>query len=348
MDRPDAAIDAIPEQVAAWKNAGKGAAIATVLRTWGSAPRQAGAQLGVSSEAEITGSVSGGCVESAVTAEAMEAMEDGRPRIVEYGVSDDDAFAVGLACGGTIRILVDPVGVGQGMSREDLDRIVAARAEREALGYGIDTTSWTRRFMTPAEAPQAFAADKSGFLDEGETQFLTVMNPPLRLVIVGAAHIAQALSPMAQLAGYDVTVIDPRGAFATEARFPGLIDGKTLRADWPEEVMPGMALDARTAVVCLTHDPKIDDPALSAALPSEAFYVGALGSTRTHAKRVERLVGGGLAQAAMDRLHAPIGLDIGSKSPAEIAISILAQMTERLRRPETRPELRDSRRAGAA
>ncbi len=340
MDRPDAAIDAIPEQVAAWKDAGKGVAIATVLQTWGSAPRQAGAQLGVSSEAEIVGSVSGGCVESAVTAEAMEAMEDGRPRIVEYGVSDDDAFAVGLACGGTIRILVDPVGVGEGMPRADLDRIVAARSGREALGYRIDTGSWSRAFVPPAEAPQQFAADRSGFMDEAQTQFLAVMNPPLRLVIVGAAHIAQALSPMAMLAGYDVTVLDPRGAFATEARFPGLVAGKTLRADWPEEVMPGLALDARTAVVCLTHDPKIDDPALLAALPGEAFYVGALGSKRTHAKRVERLVGGGLAPAAMGRLHAPIGLDIGAKSPSEIAVAILAQMTERLRRPETRPEIR--------
>jgi xanthine dehydrogenase accessory factor len=207
--------------------------------------------------------------------------------------------------------------------------------------------------MSPAEAPEAFAADRSGFLDEAETRFLTVMNPPLRLVIVGAAHIAQALAPMARLAGYDVTVLDPRGAFATEARFPGLESGRTLRADWPEEVMPDLAPDARTAVVCLTHDPKIDDPALMAALPSEAFYVGALGSKRTHAKRVERLVGGGeggsgLAPAAMDRLHAPIGLDIGAKSPAEIAIAILAQMTERLRRPETRPEARGARTAGAA
>jgi len=150
----------------------------------------------------------------------------------------------------------------------------------------------------------------------------------LRLAVVGAVHIAQPLVAMAHLAGYDVTVIDPRDAFASEARFPG----RTLVHDWPDEALAALGVDARTAVVTLTHDPKLDDPALVAALRSEAFYVGALGSTRTHAKRVERLGAAGLGEAEVSRLHAPVGLDIGAKSPAEIAVSILAEITLRLRR----------------
>ncbi|MEO1292420.1 MAG: XdhC family protein, partial [Pseudomonadota bacterium] len=155
---------------------------------------------------------------------------------------------------------------------------------------------------------------------------------PLRMAIVGAVHIAQALAPMARLAGYDVTLIDPREAFGAAARFPD----EVLSHDWPDTALDTLGLDPRTAVVCLTHDPKLDDPALSKALTSNAFYIGALGSPRTHAKRVARLTDAGLPEDAMARLHAPIGANIGAKSPAEIAVSILAEITERLRRPETR------------
>ena len=324
------------EQAAAWLREGKGVAVATVLKTWGSAPRQAGARLAISSEAELHGSVSGGCVEAAVASEAMEAMEDGKPRLLEYGVSDEDAFAVGLACGGRIQVLVDPVDRGAGMPRADLDRLLAARAGRQALGYEIALSDWSRRFLAPLDAPEAFARDRSGFQDEDESRFLAVENPPLRLAIIGAAHIAQALHPMAQTAGYDVTVIDPRGAFASEARFAGLTLGRDLSQDWPDAALSAEGvfgpLDARCAVVCLTHDPKIDDPALIAALRSDVFYVGALGSTRTHAKRVERLRAAGFDDAAIGRINAPIGLDIGAKTPAEIALATLGSMTLALRR----------------
>ncbi len=158
--------------------------------------------------------------------------------------------------------------------------------------------------------------------------FLQVFNPPLRLAIVGAVHIAQSLAPMAALAGYAVTVIDPRRAFASDARFPDV----TLVNEWPDEALQAMAPDRRTAVVTLTHDPKIDDPGLDAALGSEAFYVAALGSRRTHAGRVARLKELGHDDAAIGRIHGPAGLDIGAVSPAEIAISVLAQMTAVLRR----------------
>ena len=289
-----------------------------MVQTWGSAPRPVGAQLAVSGAAEIEGSVSGGCVEGAVVAEALDAMAGGPPRILSYGVSDDDAFAVGLACGGTIRVMVEPV-------TEELAAILAALAEarrdRGRVAYAVDTGGWTRRLLRPGEPDYPARA---GF--EGEA-FLAPFEPPLRLAVIGGVHAAQALVPMARLAGYDPFVIDPREAFASEARFPGT----PLSHEWPDAALRAFALDARSAVVTLTHDPKIDDPALEVALRSEAFYVGALGSTRTHAKRVERLRAAGLDEAQVGRLHAPVGLPIGAATPGEIAVSILAEITARLR-----------------
>ena len=161
--------------------------------------------------------------------------------------------------------------------------------------------------------------------------FLQVFNPPLRLIVIGAVHIAQALAPMAALSGYHVTVIDPRRAFATDSRFPEV----AMTTDWPDEAMAALAPDRRTAVVALTHDPKIDDPGLDAALKSEAFYIAALGSRRTHAGRLERLKALGHDDAALARIHGPAGLDIGAVSPAEIAISVMAEMTRALRAPST-------------
>ncbi len=328
--------DAIPEAALAWSRAGKGAALATVVETWGSAPRPRGAQLAISSDAEMMGSVSGGCVEGAVVAEALEALEDGRPRILEYGVSDADAFAVGLACGGTIRVLVEPVGVGDGPDAALVAELAEARAARRPVVYAVRPDGWERRLVRGPDDPlwpaaaAALTSDQSGFADDW---FLGVHNPPLRMAIVGAVHIAQALAPMARLAGFDVAVADPREAFGAAARFPGT----RLLLDWPDDALAGFGLDTRTAVVTLTHDPKLDDPAIAAALRSPVFYLGCLGSGRTHAKRVARLVEAGFAPAEIARIHAPVGLDIGAKSPAEIAVAILAEIVERLRRPATRP-----------
>ena len=174
-----------------------------------------------------------------------------------------------------------------------------------------------------AAAREAAISDKAKTVEAGEdTWFLHPHCPPLRLLVVGAVHIAQALAPMAQAAGFAVTIIDPRRAFATEDRFPGV----SLREDWPDEAMADLAPDSRSAIVTLTHDPKLDDPALDAALRSDAFYIGALGSTRTHAKRVARLTEAGHAEAAIARIHAPVGLDIGAVTAPEIAVSILAEL----------------------
>jgi xanthine dehydrogenase accessory factor len=184
----------------------------------------------------------------------------------------------------------------------------------------------------PADVAAAVATalrrDQSATVDTGRGRtFLQVFNPPLRLVVIGAVHIAQALAPMASLAGYQVTVIDPRRAFATDSRFPDV----AMSGDWPDEAMQALAPDRRTAVVALTHDPKLDDPGLDVALRGEAFYIAALGSRRTHAGRLERLRELGHDAATLARIHGPAGLDIGAVSPAEIAVSVMAEMTRALR-----------------
>ena len=220
------------------------------------------------------------------------------------------------------------------MKREILEKLV--RDNARPWVRALDSVTGEERLIDPSsddsplgEAVRAAArADASGEVEiEGRTWFLEVHNPPLELVLVGAVHIAQPLAAMAGLAGYAVRVIDPRAAFATEARFPGI----KLSHDWPDQALVKEPLGTRSAMVVLAHDPKIDDPALEAALHSEAFYVGALGSKKTHAARLERLSAKGFPAQALDRIHGPVGLPIGARSPAEIALSILAQMTQTLR-----------------
>lgn len=320
------AHDSIPEIALDWHRAGRGAALATVVETWGSAPRPVGSQLVISGAGEIMGSVSGGCVEGAVVVEAVDAMADGKPRLLTFGVSDDEAFAVGLACGGTIRVLVDPVGAA--LPEEVLEGVVAARAARRAVALVAGLHDGARH-LEEAPGSEALAArfrsDKSGV--EG-TEFIAIHNPPLRMIVVGAVHIAQPLVAMARACGYDPVLVDPRETFGAAARFPG----ETILHDWPDAALAAQGLDARTAVVTLTHDPKLDDPAILTALASDCFYLGCLGSTRTHAKRLDRLREQGVSEAAIGRIHAPVGLDIGAQSPAEIAVAIMAQITQALRR----------------
>ena len=316
-------FDNSPETALDWHRSGRGAALATVVETWGSAPRRVGSQLVIGGDGRIEGSVSGGCVEGAVIVEALEALDEGEARLLEFGVSDEDAFAVGLACGGTIRVLVEPIG--KVLPEPMLAELVAARSAREPVAYEVNTNTGHRALRRNVYA-ERLRMDRSGFEEDGET-FVAVHNPPLRLLVVGAVHIAQALVPMARIAGYDPAIIDPRDAFASSARFPG----ETILTDWPDEAVAKFGLDARTAIVLLTHDPKLDDPALQAALDAGVFYIGALGSTRTHAKRVDRMKAAGFTEEQISRIHGPIGLDIGAAGPAEIAVAILAQMTAVLR-----------------
>jgi xanthine dehydrogenase accessory factor len=316
--------DRIPEVALEWHRDGRGAVLATVVETWGSAPRRVGSQLVISGRGEMEGSVSGGCVEGAVVTEALEALEQGTQRLLEYGVSDGDAFAVGLACGGTIRVLVEPVGAV--LADQMLADLVAARAARQAVAYVVDLDNGARH-LTTTDYPERFRMDRSGF-EAGGQVFVAIHNPPLRMIVVGAVHIAQALVPMARIVGYDPVIVDPRDAFGSQARFPG----ETILNDWPDDAIATLGLDARTALVLLTHDPKLDDPAIEAALASDVFYIGALGSKRTHASRVERLAAKGIAVERIAHIHGPVGLDIGAAGPAEIALSILAECTQVLRK----------------
>lgn len=321
-------FDAAPEQALEWHRAGKGAALATVIETWGSAPRRVGAQLVVSGDAQMQGSVSGGCVEGAVVAEALEMLEGGDTapglRLLEYGVSDGDAFAVGLACGGTIRILLERIGPG-GMPADMLDDLVVARAARRPVAYQVALDGSTRSLTDQGHADR-FRMDRSG-IDEDSRRFIAIHNPPLRLIIVGGVHIAQFLVQMAAATGFDPVVIDPRTAFGAPERFVGT----RVMNDWPDQALREIGVDARSAVVLLTHDPKLDDPALNVALESQAFYIGALGSRRTHAARCERLQQAGFAADQIGRINGPVGLDIGAASPSEIAVSIMAEMIQTLR-----------------
>jgi xanthine dehydrogenase accessory factor len=324
-----AAHDLIPEAALAWHRAGKGAALATVIGTWGSAPRQAGSQLAVSGDGEMVGSVSGGCVEGAVITEALDALQDRKSRILTFGVSDETAFAAGLACGGTIRVLVEPVGDGpQALPEALLAALTAARAAPRAVAMVTDPAIWTRQLVTPGQDPATDArlkSDRSGTEEDG--RFIAVHNPPLRLIVIGAVHIAQPLLTIARTCGYAPTLIDPRAAFGSSQRFPG----ETILDDWPDEALTALKPDARTAIVTLTHDPKLDDPAIRIALRSPAFYLGCLGSKKTHAKRVERLAADGFSPDEIAKIHAPVGLDIGARTPAEIAVSVMAQITAVLR-----------------
>jgi xanthine dehydrogenase accessory factor len=219
------------------------------------------------------------------------------------------------------------------VKREILDAMLAARRDRRAVALVTDLATGNQRLVVRSAAvrdplaailDEAFRFDQSGTHDG---QFVNIHNPPLRLIIIGAVHIAQAVIPMAEQLGYDITVIDPRGAFATGARFPGV----SLHAEWPDEVIPRIGLDSRTALIALTHDPKIDDPALNAALRSDLFYIGALGSKKTQASRRSRLAAAGFSAEEIARIRGPIGLSIGAKGGPEIAVSIMAEMTRALR-----------------
>ncbi|MDE2182087.1 MAG: XdhC family protein [Alphaproteobacteria bacterium] len=317
-----------------WLKEGRRVALGTVVNTWGSAPRPAGSQIVVRDDGAFVGSVSGGCVEGAVIEAARAAIGDGRVRHLEFGVQDVQAWSVGLACGGRIEIFVEPVAGDA--ARRALTALNNARRADRSMARALDLKTGEARLIDPSTdtsdlgraAAAATHADRSTSVDvEGRSWFLAVSNPPVDLMIVGAVHVAQSLATMAMLLGLHVRIIDPRSSFATAERFPGFC----LTPEWPDEALARVPLGHRSAVVTLSHDPKIDDPALAIALRSPAFYIGALGSKRTHAARLSRLRDQGFDDAVLARVHGPVGLAIGAKTPEEIAVSILAQIIERLR-----------------
>lgn len=331
--------EAVIEQMIQWQDDGYAAALATVVSTWGSSPRPVGSHLGVNAKGEMVGSVSGGCVEGAVINEGQEVMDAGKSKLVEFGVTNEMAWEVGLACGGTVRIFVEPFNPWRqvwadacdALSRRQVS-VVATRLEDGDKALFLD--GQVKGDMPVSEnllrhIQDAAANDRSATVeDEGGDYFLRVYSPSRRLVVVGAVHIAQFLVPMAELAGFSVTVIDPRQAFAADYRFPDV----DIRTEWPAEALKGLGLDSLSAVVTLTHDPKLDDPALKAALQSGAFYVGALGSRKTHAGRLARLEKDGIPFESLEGIRGPIGLDIGAQSPAEIAVSIISEIVSVMRK----------------
>lgn len=324
----------VPAAASRWIGEGRKVALGTVVKTWGSAPRQAGSAIAVRDDGAFVGSVSGGCVEGVVIEQARAAMDDGKVRKLEFGIADETAWSVGLACGGRIEIFVEPLLGAK--ARETFAALDEARRGGRPVVRAIDLATGEDRLIDPKSdssplgpaASEAVRTDQSAILEiAGRNWMLVVFNPPVDLAIIGAVHVAQRLAQLAAQLGYGVRVIDPRTSFATEERFPGI----ALSHDWPDEALAKRPLGARSAVVVLAHDPKVDDPALMAALELPAFYIGALGSKRTHAARLQRLKERGYGDEALARIHGPVGLSIGAKSPEEIAVSIVAQMIERLR-----------------
>ena len=294
-----------------WHQSGFKTALAVVTKTWGSAPRGVGSLMAIAEDGRFEGSVSGGCVEGTVIAEANQLAQMGGHKLLNFSVSSEQAWEVGLACGGQIEILVIALSGEVSASCQSLLDAVRSRKTGQ-LQFDLQTGAFS---FKDGPAPESPAVD-------GKSLTLPV-RPKHRLVIIGAVHIAQHLAPMALDAGYDVTVVDPRAAF-TESRSFG---ESHLVEDWPDELFARMTPDAHTAVVTLTHDPKIDDAALLPALGSPAFYIGSLGSKNTHAARLARLSEKGVSRVDLQRIHGPVGMNIGAKSPAEIAISIMAEIT---------------------
>ncbi|WP_277978603.1 XdhC family protein [Sphingomonas phyllosphaerae] len=286
-----------------WK--GSPLAIATVVSTWGSAPRPRGSHMLVHADGRFEGSVSGGCVEGDILDTAAQVIAGAPFQLKRYGVADDSAWEVGLPCGGEISVMVQPVSA-EGFDPELFDRIAEARADGRSLTVTTDLATG-HSDLRPLETGEVFA---------------NRYDPPRRLLIVGAVQIAQSLAALTQALGVETVVIDPRGRFLTAERFPGV----TLDDRWPDEAVAAWKPGPATAVVTLSHDTKIDDPALIAALATDAGYVGALGSRRSHAARRERLAASGVDPDQLDRIDGPVGIDIGAIGPSEIALSIAAAM----------------------
>jgi xanthine dehydrogenase accessory factor len=304
-----------------WRSRGDRVALARVVATRRSAPRPVGSKLIVSERGELAGSVSGGCVESEVVEAAREVLAGGEPRLLTYGISDDLALSVGLPCGGEIDVWVsepDPELLAElaGVAKDD----------RRAVAL-VDLETGSERLVEHGEDARADELIRAGHSKvvelEGTRVFADVFGPPPRLLVYGAVDTADALCAAAHGLGWHTIVADARGRFATKGRLP---HADELLVAWPEEALARVQPDQATAIVVLTHDDKFDVPLLVGALQSDAFYIGALGSRRNQERRRERLLEAGVDEASLERISGPAGLDIGAHSPAETAISMLAEI----------------------
>ncbi len=338
------------EDVARLFESGQTFGLATVVRTWKSAPRPAGASMAVSADGEAVGSVSGGCVEGAVYDLAQEVAASGRPVLQRYGVTDDDAFAVGLTCGGILDVFVEAVSA---QTWPELADVVTSVRGRQPVAVatvvdgpgllGAKRTVWPDRAAGTLGSPRldhAVEDDVRGMLESGRTGFLHYgadgerrgdelavfvqsFAPPPRMLVFGAIDFAAAVARIGRFLGFHVTVCDARPVFATTKRFP---EADEVVVKWPHEYLATTEVDSRTVICVLTHDPKFDVPLLEAALRTPAAYVGAMGSRKTHEDRIDRLREAGLSEAELARLASPIGLDIGARTPEETAVSIAAEI----------------------
>lgn len=299
-----------------WVQAGHQVILATVIHTWGSAPRKAGAHMTIRDDSVFVGSISGGCVEGAVIQTVLAGF-DGIGQEVSFGVSTEAAWEVGLSCGGEIRVWLEYLNEAillSVLSKIDNRIVCALYFSLDGLQRMSVQTSWT--------AENSF---KSILSSDGNA--LRIYSPSRRVFVIGAVHIAQIFSVMAKQVGYEVVIIDPRGVFIQSERWQ-----ETRRISlYPDECLVQENLGERDALIALSHDPKIDDPALEMALKAKVFYLGALGSRKNHAKRCQRLIDLGYSSDEVSRIHGPIGLNIGSKTPAEIAVSILAELISQQR-----------------
>ena len=339
----------ILQDIQQWHAQGKRIALATVMQTWGSSPRRAGSKMAVASDGQFTGSVSGGCVENAVIESALDSMKSSKARLLHFGVADETAWEVGLACGGSIDVFVQVldedlfqplraawtattqsvhVTVIRG-SEHILGREILLREDRSVAGSVGNHRQ--KKILELAQQILVQGRSRRVMFDEETELFMEFISPPPTLIAVGGVHITIALMSLAKTLGYQTVVIDPRAVWGNEQRFPNV---DQLVQAWIPDAFEQIKITGSTAVVMLTHDPKLDDPALKLALNSPAFYVGALGSKTTNAKRRERLLNDGISELQLSRLHAPIGLDIGAETPEEIALAIMSEIVDVHRRPK--------------
>jgi len=329
-----------------WRESNQEIAVTTVVETWGSAPRPVGSKMITTMAGGIAGSVSAGCVEGAVIQEAQSVINSGKPRLIEFGVADETAWEVGLACGGKIKVFIEPGWALDGIYHIMKDNLISGKtfATITPLEDRLDTTNKKMLIQSdgsivgdlslPEEAEfitekalEFLENEKSGMLafPDGTKIFVESYPLPSKLIIIAAVHLYDPFITIANATGFETILIDPREAFANRARFPHV--NKLIR-QWPQDAMNNLTIDRSAYIVVLTHDPKLDDPALQLSLKSNARYVGALGSRRTNQKRLQRLRKAGLTEEQLSLLHAPIGLDLGGRSQSEIAISIMAEIIQ--------------------
>jgi xanthine dehydrogenase accessory factor len=294
-----------------WTKAGEDIALATVVETWGSSPRPLGSKMVVTRSGKLAGSVSNGCIEGAVFEEAQKVLKSGKPKVAAFGVADDVAFEVGLACGGHIEVFVQPLGRVHEQLIEMLQRNVPATLRTNLVTGEAE--------LVEGAPPGSELARRDGDV------FVEPFRRPAHLIIIGAIHIAIPLHRLAKLMGYRVTVVDARAKFATSERFP---EADELIVAWPDEAMSRLEIDNSSYVVILTHDPKFDLPALRSVLAKQAAgYVGAIGSRKTNQNRFDALRAEGFTEEQLAQVHGPIGLDLGGRGAEETALGILAEIT---------------------